>query len=149
MPAPLVNRVLGAVELEVFQRDVGFVADDSAAGRVHALLGDVELSHLRGERSFRDCDLLSVVAIFDARENCSRGDPLPLVKRKLDDAGLHRLEAENAFVRFDVARDLDGVRVRLAFDPRNESALETIGGGRRTKQNERQSSNDQPPPRRH
>ncbi len=128
---------LRAVEFELLQRDVRLVADDGAAGRVDVLLGDVELAHLRIERSLRDGDLLLVVGVVDPGEDRAHLDRLSLVERQFDDARLNRLEAEHAFVRLDVAGDDNIFAVRFSFDPREKDVLKTVGGSDPQPQNHR------------
>ena len=77
-----------------------------------------------------------VVGVVDPGEDRPGLDRLPFVERQFDDAGLDRLEAEDALVRLDVAGDDDRVRVGLPLDPgkddvpppRDDNVLVTIGG---------------------
>ncbi len=117
---------LRAIELELAQRHFRLVADDGAPRGVDVLLGDVELAHPLVEPRLGDDDLLLVVGVVDPGEHRPRLDRLPFVERQFDDAGLHRLEAENAFVRLDVAGDENDLCVWRA-DPCERDAL--IPGG--------------------
>jgi hypothetical protein len=126
---------LRAVELELLQGDVRFVAGDGLSRRLDILLGDVKLTHLGVERRLRNHDLLRVVGVVDAGEHRSRLHLRALVERKFDDARLHGLEAHDALVRLDVAGDEDVFRPRspshpggqACFNPRRGVVLVTEG----------------------
>ena len=68
------------------------------------------------QRRLVDRHLLPVIGIVEPGDQCALVDPFAFVERQFDDARLHRLEAEHALVRFDVAGHHDR------------------GGGRRSKQ---------------
>ena len=116
VPAPFVSSVW-ARSYSSCLSEIGLVADDRAARRVDVLLGDVELAHPLVERRPRDRDLLLVVGVVDPGEDRPGLDRLPFVERQFDDAGLDRLEAEDALVRLDVAGDDNRVEVGRPIDP--------------------------------
>ena len=71
-----------------------------------------------------------------------------VVEGQLDDARLHRLEAQDAFMRLDIAGHDNIAEVRPAIDPRKR-VPKTISSGRGGNQNEPQDPNHHPPHRHH
>ena len=96
-----------AIILLLAEGQVGGVAFHRLRRGREILLGRRELAILHAERRLVDYHLLAIVRVVEPRDKRAFIDPLSLIEGKLDDARLHRFEAEHALVRLDIARNQD------------------------------------------
>ena len=66
-------------------------------------IAEAELLFLHLQSGFVDRDLLAIVTVVEPRQQRAGFYPLAFVERQFDHARLHRLEADYAFVSFDIA----------------------------------------------
>jgi hypothetical protein len=90
------------VALPLFQ--LGLVNEQRAACRLQVLEGQLALALLDAEARFGDDDLLAIIGVIDHGQHRALAHPLPLIEWQGDDARLHGLKAQHAFVGFDISR---------------------------------------------
>ena len=150
---------VGALVFGFPELEIGGVELDRLARGCKVLLRRGELALLHLERRLVDGHLLAVIGIVEPRDQRAGLDPFALVERQFDDARLHGLEAEHAFVRLDIAGDDDEAGVAGRSEPRAHGvdrlfepsgcSVQAAIGGQGAHHNQRRKADEQPPHDRH
>ena len=125
---PLFAQCKVATVVQVSLAQFGFVDSNRPARGFEALAGCIQLPLLKSKAGLGDQDLLAVVGIVNRGKQGSLFYPLALVERQLDNARLHGLEAEHAFMRFDVAGQEERIVVARGVQPGEDRLAERRAG---------------------